>query len=51
MSAIVDYQQAYEGDDDIARAIPSQTALTQWANAVLQAEGKQEKQKETRNQK
>ncbi len=44
MSAIVDYQQAYEGDDDIARAIPSQTALTQWANAVLQAEGLSEQE-------
>ncbi|BFT30738.1 rRNA maturation RNase YbeY [Alteromonas sp. D210916BOD_24] len=39
MSAIIDYQQAYEGNDDIARAIPSQALLTQWANAVLTAEG------------
>lgn len=44
MSAIVDYQQAFEGDYDIARAIPSQTALTQWANAVLQAEGLSEQE-------
>tara|TARA_Y100000034_G_C6608499_1_gene264948 strand:+ start:55 stop:528 length:474 start_codon:yes stop_codon:yes gene_type:complete len=44
VSAIVDYQQAFEGDYDIARAIPSQTALTQWANAVLQAEGLSEQE-------
>jgi probable rRNA maturation factor len=39
MSAIIDYQQAYEGEESIVSAIPSPAELETWANAVLSAEG------------
>ena len=38
MTAIIDYQNAYEGEEEIANAIPSADSLAQWANAVLSAE-------------
>jgi probable rRNA maturation factor len=42
--AIVDYQQAYEADEVMAKAIPSLEQIETWANAVLVAEntGEQE---------
>jgi probable rRNA maturation factor len=42
--AIVDYQQAYEADEEMAKAIPSAEQVEAWANAVLAAEntGEQE---------
>lgn len=39
MSAIVDYQQAFEGEQDIADAIPLVSEVEAWANAVLSHEG------------
>ncbi len=42
MTAIIDYQNAYEGASAIADAIPTQTELTKWANAVLESEALQE---------
>lgn len=44
MIAIVDYQQAYEADELMAKAIPSLEQIEAWANAVLVAEntGEQE---------
>ena len=44
MIAIVDYQQAYEADEVMAKAIPSLEQIEAWANAVLDAEntGEQE---------
>ncbi|WP_338517028.1 rRNA maturation RNase YbeY [Alteromonas gracilis] len=39
MSAIVDYQQAFEGEQDIADAIPLPAEVEAWANAVLSHEG------------
>ena len=44
MIAIVDYQQAYEADEVMAKAIPSLEQIEAWANAVLVAEntGEQE---------
>ncbi|MCQ8847353.1 rRNA maturation RNase YbeY [Alteromonas stellipolaris] len=44
MIAIVDYQQAYEADEEMAKAIPSLEQIEAWANAVLVAEntGEQE---------
>ena len=39
MTAIIDYQQAYEGIDAIANAIPSASLLEKWVNSVLQFEG------------
>lgn len=39
MTAIIDYQQAYEGIDAIANAIPPASLLEKWVNAVLQFEG------------
>ena len=44
MSAIVDLQLAYEGKDNVADAIPSLDNITQWANAVLAAEGLDEQE-------
>ena len=38
MTAIIDYQNVYEGEEEIANAIPSADSLAQWANAVLSAE-------------
>lgn len=39
MSAIIDVQQAFEGDEPILSAIPSPSELELWANAVLKYEG------------
>ena len=39
MSAIIDVQQAFEGDEAILSAIPSPSELELWANAVLNYEG------------
>ena len=39
MTAIIDYQQAYEGEESVLNAIPSPEQLTTWANAVLAFEG------------
>ena len=39
MSAIIDVQQAYEGDEAILSAIPSPSQLELWANTVLTYEG------------
>lgn len=39
MSAIIDVQQAFEGDEAILSAIPSPSELELWANAVLKYEG------------
>ena len=39
MSAIIDVQQAFEGDKAILSAIPSPSELELWANAVLKYEG------------
>ena len=41
MTAIIDYQNAYEGensDEEIANAIPPLDSFTEWANAVLASE-------------
>lgn len=38
MSAIIDVQQAFEGDEAILSAIPSPSELELWANAVLKYE-------------
>ena len=35
MSITLDFQQAYEIEDDIQRSIPSEQAFETWANAVL----------------
>ena len=39
MSAIIDVQQAFEGDEAILSAISSPSELELWANAVLKYEG------------
>jgi len=39
VSAIIDYQQAFEGDSAVLAAIPSHAELEAWANAVLDFEG------------
>ena len=39
MSAIIDVQQAFEGDEAILSVIPSPSELELWANAVLNYEG------------
>ena len=39
MSAIIDVQQAFEGDEAILSAIPSPSELELWPNAVLKYEG------------
>ncbi|MDP6882304.1 MAG: rRNA maturation RNase YbeY [Alteromonas macleodii] len=39
MSAIIDVQQAFEGDEAILSTIPSPSELELWANAVLKYEG------------
>ena len=36
MSAIVDYQQAYEGDAGLIASIPDEAQLTTWASVVLE---------------
>jgi probable rRNA maturation factor len=42
--AIVDYQQAYEADEEMAKAIPSAEQVEAWANAVLVAENTSEQE-------
>lgn len=44
MTAIVDVQQAFEGDEAVLAAIPSPSELERWANAVLQYEGLSEQE-------
>lgn len=44
MTAIIDYQNVYEGEEEIANAIPSADNLTLWANAVLSAEDLREQE-------
>ncbi|WP_334059217.1 rRNA maturation RNase YbeY [Alteromonas sp. S005] len=44
MSAIIDIQQAFEGDETILSAIPSPSELELWANAVLNYEGLSERE-------
>ncbi|MBJ2130861.1 rRNA maturation RNase YbeY [Alteromonas sp. IB21] len=44
MSAIIDVQQAFEGDEAILSAIPSPSELELWANAVLEYEGLDEQE-------
>lgn len=44
MTAIIDLQQAFEGDEAIASAIPSPSELELWANAVLKYEGLSEQE-------
>ena len=44
MSAIIDVQQAFEGDEAILSAIPSPSELELWANAVLKYEGLSEQE-------
>ena len=39
MTAIIDVQQAFEGDEAILSAIPSPSQLELWANTVLTYEG------------
>ena len=44
MSAIIDVQQAFEGDEAILSVIPSPSELELWANAVLNYEGLSERE-------
>lgn len=44
MNAIIDVQQAYEGDEAILSAIPSPSQLELWANTVLTFEGLNEQE-------
>lgn len=44
VTAIVDVQQAFEGDEAILSAIPSPSELELWANAVLDYEGLDEQE-------
>ncbi|CAB9493411.1 rRNA maturation RNase YbeY [Alteromonas macleodii] len=44
MTAIIDVQQAFEGDEAILSAIPSSSELELWANAVLKYEGLNEQE-------
>ena len=44
MTAIIDVQQAFEGDEAILSAIPSPSELELWANAVLDYEGLDEQE-------
>ncbi|AXT37337.1 rRNA maturation RNase YbeY [Alteromonas sp. BL110] len=44
MTAIIDVQQAFEGDEAILSAIPSPSELELWANAVLKYEGLSEQE-------
>ena len=39
MTAIIDYQQAYEGEEAILADIPTSSELERWANVVLAFEG------------
>ncbi len=44
MSAIVDLQQAYEGEPEILAAIPSLSDIQRWADAVLTTEALSEQE-------
>ena len=44
MSAIIDVQQAFEGDQAILSVIPSSSELELWANAALNYEGLSERE-------
>jgi|TARA_Y100000296_G_scaffold81036_1_gene107381 probable rRNA maturation factor len=44
VSAIIDVQQAFEGDQAIVSAIPSSSELELWTNAVLNYEGLSERE-------
>ncbi|MFZ8200756.1 rRNA maturation RNase YbeY [Alteromonas portus] len=44
MTAIIDVQQAFEGDEAILSVIPSPSELELWANAVLEYEGLSEQE-------
>jgi probable rRNA maturation factor len=44
VTAIIDVQQAFEGDETILSAIPSPSELELWANAVLDYEGLDEQE-------
>jgi probable rRNA maturation factor len=44
VTAIIDVQQAFEGDETILSAIPSPSELELWANAVLAYEGLDEQE-------
>ncbi|OJF67703.1 rRNA maturation RNase YbeY [Alteromonas sp. V450] len=44
MTAIIDYQQAYEGEDVILADIPTSSELERWANVVLAYEGVSEQE-------
>lgn len=44
MTAIIDYQQAYEGEEAILADIPTSLELERWANAVLAYEGVSEQE-------
>ena len=44
MTAIIDVQQAFEGDEAILSATPSPSQLELWANAVLDYEGLDEQE-------
>ena len=44
MTAIIDYQQAYEGEDVILEDIPTSSELERWANVVLAYEGVSEQE-------
>tara|TARA_A200000113_G_scaffold153136_1_gene137998 strand:+ start:1060 stop:1536 length:477 start_codon:yes stop_codon:yes gene_type:complete len=44
VTAIIDVQQAFEGDEAILSAIPSPSELELWANAVLDYEGLDEQE-------
>ena len=44
MTAIIDYQQAYEGEEAILADIPTSSELERWANVVLAYEGVSEQE-------
>ena len=44
MTAIIDYQQAYEGEEAILADIPTSSELERWANVVLAYEGASEQE-------
>ena len=44
MTAIIDYQQAYEGEEAILADIPTSLELERWANVVLAYEGVSEQE-------
>ena len=44
MTAIIDYQQAYEGEQAVLADIPTPSELERWANVVLAYEGVSEQE-------